>query len=93
MTKRKNPSPAFKAQVALAAIREERTLAELSKTLGAHPNMSSGWKQAAVKNMAWAFSKRTGAAAKSNGVEIGKLHSKTGQPVAERGFLKRARDR
>ncbi|UWQ33248.1 hypothetical protein K3555_01635 [Leisingera sp. M527] len=93
MTKRKNPSPAFKAQVALAAIREERTLAELSKTSGAHPNMTSGWKRAAIKNMAPAFSKRAGAAAKSNGAEIGKLHFKTGQPVAERGFLKRAWDR
>ncbi|UWQ75915.1 hypothetical protein [Leisingera sp. M658] len=93
MTKRKNPSPELKAKVALEAIREERVLAELSKTSGAHPNMASGWKRAAVKNMAWAFSKRTGAAAKSNGAEIGKLHSKTGQPVAERGFLKRARDR
>ncbi|MBQ4827592.1 hypothetical protein J4729_24130 [Leisingera sp. HS039] len=93
MTKRKNPSPAFKAQVALEAIREEKVLAELPKTYGAHPNMISGWKRAAVKNMAQAFSKRTGAAAKSNGAEIGKLHSKTGQLVAERGFLKRARDR
>ncbi|UWQ75199.1 hypothetical protein K3724_01615 [Leisingera sp. M658] len=52
MTERKNPSPAFKAQVALEAIREERVLAELSKTSGAHPNMASGWKRAAIKNMA-----------------------------------------
>ncbi len=52
MTKRKRYSNDFKARVALEAIREELTLAELSKKHGGHPNMISGWKRSAIKNMA-----------------------------------------
>jgi len=58
MTKRKNHSPDFKARVALEAIREEMTLAELSKKYGVHPTQVSTWKRAAIENMASAFSKR-----------------------------------
>ena len=49
MAKRKNYSAEFKAKVALEAIREELTLAELSRKYGVHPNMISGWKRAAIE--------------------------------------------
>jgi len=52
--------------------------------------MISGWKRAAIKNMAAAFSKGAGSATKDNDAEIDKLHSKIGQLVVERDFLKRA---
>jgi transposase len=87
MTKRKRYSAEFKARVALDAIREELTLAELSKKHGVHPNMISGWKRAAIKNMAAAFGKGAGLAAKDNDAEIEKLHAKIGQLVVERDFL------
>ncbi len=58
MTKRKNHSPDFKAKVALEAIREEMTLAELSKKYGVHPTQIGTWKRSAIKNMAAGFSKR-----------------------------------
>ncbi len=90
MTKRTRYSAEFKARVALDAIREELTLAELAKKHGVHPNMISGWKRAAIKNMAAAFGKDAGLAAKDNNAEIDKLHSKIGQLVVERDFLKRA---
>ena len=48
MTKRNRYSADFKARVALDAIREELTLAELSKKHGVHPTMISGWKRAAI---------------------------------------------
>ena len=51
MTKRKNHSPDFKAKVALEAIREEMTLAELSKKYGVHPTQIGTWKRAAIENM------------------------------------------
>ena len=41
MAKRKMHTPEFKAKVALEAIREEMTLAELSKQYGVHPNQIS----------------------------------------------------
>jgi transposase len=93
MMKRKNHSPDFKAKVALEAIREEMTMAELSKKYGVHPTQIGTWKRAAIKNMATAFSKRGGDVGATNEVEIDKLHSKIGQLVVERDFLKRAWDR
>ncbi|MEP3124050.1 MAG: IS3 family transposase [Tateyamaria sp.] len=87
MSKRKNYSPDFKAKVALEAIREEMTLAELSKKYGVHPNMISTWKRAAIANMASAFERGKSDAARSSEAEIEKLHSKIGQLVVERDFL------
>ncbi|WP_417271134.1 IS3 family transposase [Celeribacter sp.] len=87
MSKRKNYSPDFKAKVALEAIREEMTLAELSKKYGIHPNMISTWKRAAIANMASAFERGKSDAARSSEAEIEKLHSKIGQLVVERDFL------
>ena len=90
MTKRTRYSAEFKARVALDAIREELTLAELSKKHGVHPTMISGWKRAAIKNMSAAFDKNAGSVVRDSEAEIDKLHSKIGQLVVERDFLKRA---
>ena len=93
MTKRKNHSPDFNAKVALEAIREEMTMAELSKKYGVHPTQIGTWKRAAIKNMAAGFSKRGSDPAQADDAAIDKLHSKIGQLVVERDFLKRAWDR
>jgi len=90
MTKRKNHSPEFKAKVALEAIREELTLAELSKKYSVHPNMISGWKRAAIANMASGFERGKSDDARASEAEIEKLHSKIGQLVVERDFLANA---
>ena len=55
MTKRKRYTSEFKAKVALEAIREELTTAELAKKYDIHPTMITGWKKAAIENMAAAF--------------------------------------
>ena len=49
MKKRKNHSPEFKAKVALEAIREEMTLAVLSKKYGVHSTQIGTWKRAAMR--------------------------------------------
>ena len=90
MKTRKNHSPDFKARVALEAIREEMTLAELSKKYGVHPTQIGTWKRTAIENMAAAFSKRGGDPGRENEVEIDRLHSKIGQLVLERDFLANA---
>ncbi|WP_408015032.1 IS3 family transposase [Roseovarius gahaiensis] len=87
MAKRKTHTPEFKAKVALEAIREEMTLAELSKKYGVHPNQISTWKRAAIENMATAFTRRGADPGKGSEAEIEKLHSKIGQLVVERDFL------
>lgn len=81
MTKRKNLSPEFKARVALEEIREEMTLAELSKKYGVHPTRIGTWKRAAIENMATAFARRGAAPELINAAEVDKLHSKIGQLV------------
>jgi len=87
MKKRKNHSPEFKARVALEAIREEMTLAELSKKYGVHANLISTWKRAAIENMTTAFARRGPAPEQVSAAEVEKLHSKIGQLVVERDFL------
>ena len=46
MTKRtrRNHGPAFKAKVALAAVKGEKTLAELAQQFDVHPNQITGWR-------------------------------------------------
>ncbi|HBZ18528.1 MAG TPA: IS3 family transposase [Betaproteobacteria bacterium] len=88
MTKRKNHSAEFKARVALDAIREELTLAELAKKYGVHSGQISTWKRAALDNMASAFTRRgQDAGPEVSTAEVERLHSKIGQLVVERDFL------
>ena len=42
---RKTHTPAFKAQVALAAVRGDRTVNELASQFGVHPTLIHGWKK------------------------------------------------
>ena len=81
MKKRKNHSPEFKAKVALEAIREEMTLAELSKKYGVHPTQIGTWKRAAIENMASAFTRRGAVPEQVSAAEVDKLHSVNRQVI------------
>ena len=87
MTKRKNHAPEFKAKVALEAIREDMTLAELSKKYGVHATQISTWKRTALDNISAAFERRGSSPDTPSSADIEKLHSKIGQLVVERDFL------
>ncbi len=87
MTKRKRYSAEFKAKVALEAIREELTTAELAKKYGIHPTMISGWKKTAINNMASAFGGKAEEEPPISQKDVEKLHAKIGQLVVERDFL------
>ena len=67
---RKRYSAEFKAKVALEAIREELTTAELAKKYDIHPTMISGWKRTAIENMAAAFDSPAPAAPQISGKEV-----------------------
>ncbi|MDQ7772990.1 MAG: transposase, partial [Elusimicrobiales bacterium] len=54
---RKKFDPAFKARVALEALKGEKTMAELSAQYGAHSNMISRWKQDALARLPELFEK------------------------------------
>lgn len=87
--KRRNHSPAFKAKVALAALKGERTLAELAEHYDVHPNQITDWKRRLLEGAEDVFGgKATEAQHKEQAVE--KLHAKIGQLTMENDFLSKA---
>ena len=60
MTTRRHFTAEFKAQVALEAIRGERTLAELATNYQLHPNLIMTWKRQAIEKMARVFTRKAG---------------------------------
>ena len=52
---RRNHSPAFKAKVALAAVKGEKTLAELAQQFDVHPNQITKWKAQLLEGAAGVF--------------------------------------
>jgi transposase len=95
MTTRRHFTAEFKAQVALEAIRGERTLAELATNHQLHPNLILTWKRQAIEKMARIFTRQAGPGDHLDAkTEIARLHAKIGHLVVERDTLAKAcRDR
>lgn len=77
----------FKAQVALEAIRERETLAQLAKRYKVHPVQITKWKQEFLRNAGAAFEK--GADDQNTDAEKQRLYAKIGQLEVERDWLKK----
>ena len=90
--KRKQYSPEFKAKVALAALREEATAAELSSRYGVHPTMISLWKKALLEGASDIFD-RGHKSRKQTETQIDELYRHIGQLKVERDFLARGLSR
>jgi transposase-like protein len=84
--KRRNHSSAFKAKVALAAVKGDRTLAELAEQFDIHPNQIQDWKKRLVEGAEDLFG-GTAAKAQDNEQVVEKLHAKIGQLAMENDFL------
>ncbi len=93
MVKRRNFSPEFKAKVALAAIRGDGTLAELSMQFNVHPNVISKWKKQTLAVIRGGFQRGVQRVDASHEAQITTLQAKIGELVMERDFLARAFDR
>jgi transposase len=87
---RRNHTPAFKAKVALAAIKGEKTLADLAQQFDVHPNQITQWKSQLQEGAAGVF----GSSARSDPdvprVDIKSLHAKIGELTLENDFLEGA---
>jgi len=83
---RRNHSPAFKAKVALAAVKGERTLAELAEQFDVHPNQIQDWKKQLIIKAENVFGASAAVAADQEQVQQ-KLHAKIGQLTMEKDFL------
>ncbi len=90
MAKRRNFSAAFKAKVAIEALRGDRTLAELAGRHKVHPNLITKWKRQASEGMVDVFSGKKGARDGSREPEIKELHAKIGELTVEKDFLSKA---
>lgn len=86
-TSRRKFSGAFKAQVAIEALKERETLSELSKKFEVHPQMISKWKQEFIERAAEIF--ETKSPEQQEKVDVDKLYAKIGQLEVERDFLKK----
>jgi transposase len=84
MTKRprRNHSPAFKAKVALAAIKGERTLAELAQQFDVHPNQITQWRSQLLEGASGIFS-AAAASEPAPAVDVKTLHAKIGELTLE----------
>jgi transposase-like protein len=85
--KRRNHSPTFKAQVAIAAVKGDKTLAELAQQFDVHPNQITDWKSQLVERAGQVFGDTSQAAPEP---DLKTLHAKIGQLALENDFLESA---
>ena len=85
MTKRtrRNHTPAFKAKVALAAIKGEKTLAELAQVFDVHPNQITNWKAQLLDGAAGVFGAGAVNTEATPAVDLKALHAKIGELALE----------
>jgi transposase-like protein len=84
---RRNHAPAFKAKVALEALKGEQTIVELSERFQVYPNQITAWKKQLLEYAEEVFSKDRKV---ETGPAVKELHAKIGQLSMENDFLSNA---
>jgi transposase len=87
---RRNHTAAFKAKVALAAIKGDKTLSELAEQFDVHANQITQWKSQLLEGAAGVFGGEAKAGPAEAAVDLKSLHAKIGQLALENDFLEGA---
>ncbi len=92
MTKRtrRSRTPAFKSKVALAAMKGDKTLAELAQLFDVHPNQIGQWRSQLLEGAAGVFGAEKGEAKTASSIDVKTLHAKIGELTLENDFLEGA---
>ena len=87
--KKRNHKSSFKAKVALAAARGDKTIPELATQFSIHPSQISKWKKKLLESAASIFEEKQ-KKEETSSVELEKLHAKIGKLTLENDFLEQA---
>jgi len=87
--KRKSHSATFKAQVALAAVKGDKTVSELASLHGVHPTMIHQWKKALLEGAQDIFERGGKKTAEIDESAVRDLHAKIGELAVANDFLSR----
>jgi transposase len=82
---RRNHSPAFKAKVALEALKGEEPLITIAERFDVHPNQITKWKRQLLEGAAAVFGESD--KAKEDGPSVAELNAKIGELTMENDFL------
>jgi transposase len=86
---RKRYESSFKARVALAALRDDKTLSELASEYGVHSNLISQWKRRLLSNVTRVFEEREDESQHDHQAVVEELHRQIGQLHVELDWLKK----
>jgi transposase len=87
---RRNHTAAFKAKVALAALKGEKALSELAEQFDVHANQITQWKSQLLEGAVGVFSGEAKAESAAEAIDLKSLHAKIGQLTLENDFLEGA---